>query len=167
MAQQEVVSFSRLEVTCELSEGCMRYSYSGTVDDNFVFKDLKIISAPRVEFELSQVQHINSMGTREWILMLRQFHVSSDLRYLNCSVAMVDAFNSVPQLYSHVVIESFLAPYFCRQCQTELAMRIEVKNHLAELKRAEAPTFTHGVCGATLEFDALEESYFGFLKKIS
>ncbi len=166
MAQQQVISFSRLKVTCESSEGRVRYTFNGTVDDNFVFKDLKLISAPNVEFELSQVQHINSMGTREWILMLRQFNVSSDIHYLNCSVAMVDAFNSVPQLYSHIHIDSFLAPYFCTQCQTELAMAIDVKNHLPELKRAEAPEFKHGVCGSTLEFDALEESYFGFLKKI-
>lgn len=158
---QNVVLFSHLKVTCETSANRILYLFDGSIDDGFLSKDLKIQSAPLVEFDLSHVLQINSIGTREWILMLRQFSVTSDIHYLNCSVAMVDAFNSVRQLYGNVTIKSIMAPYFCPKCQLEVTMNLTIADCLSDLKKRIAPTIAHDRCGTNLEFDALEESYFG------
>lgn len=162
-----IATFPRLSIQMQGDEKKITYTFVGTIDDGFHFKDLKIISTPTVEFQLSEVNQLNSIGTREWILMLRQFSVSSDIHYTACSVALVDAFNSVPQLYENIHIDSFFAPYYCPKCAKEVSILIPVTSDFAQqLQQAIAPEYSHDICGTNLEFDALEESYFGFLKDL-
>jgi hypothetical protein len=62
-------------------------------------------------------------------------------------------------------VVSFFAPYYC-QCGQEHTKLIQVREHEATMRRFVAPSFTCD-CGKSLEFDALEESYFQFLNSLT
>ena len=88
---------------------------------------------------------------------------ADQLIFKECSLAVIDQINMVPTSLGKGVIESFYAPYYC-ECGTEENKLINVEEHLKKISNAEAPEFNCNVCDELMEFDALEESYFNFLR---
>ena len=162
----ETITFSNLSITIEETTDSVTYSFKGDVDENFRQVDVPRVQKTSIYMNLGEVENFNSVGIREWI------HFVSDLRNLGkpilreCSVPMIDQINMVPESLGNGIVETFYAPYYC-ECGEEVNKLIVTDEWKDHLLKAIAPQFTCDSCGRSLEFDALEESYFQFVSSIS
>lgn len=161
MAQKKTINFTNLRFDIAEETEAVDYVVVGDIDENFRHKDVPRISRKAIRIHLKDVGNFNSCGIREWIQLITDLSKVGSLIFHECSVSSIDQINMVPNSLGGGVVESFFAPYYC-QCGQEHIKLINVKEHLPTLKRLIAPTFKCD-CGRTLEFDALEESYFQFI----
>lgn len=157
----EKIQFGKLTIEIEQRNDEVIYRFSGDVDEQLKQKDVPRIRKSTIIFELAEINNFNSVGIREWIYLVQDISKLGHLHFRNCSVAMVDQINMVPDSLGTGVIESFFAPYYC-SCGGEVNRLIVVKDSADLIVNKIAPTFNCENCGAKLEFDALEESYFLF-----
>lgn len=157
----EIISFSNLHISIEKSPHEARYTFVGEVDENFRQEQVPRVDERVTRFVLKDINQFNSVGIREWIHFILDMKNRRKLIFQDCSVALVDLINMVPDALGNGQVESFYAPYYCN-CGKELNKLIITKKYHEQLKQLIAPTFTCD-CGRTLQFDALEESYFQFI----
>ncbi len=164
MATKKTIEFSSLVVEITAFEDKSQYTFKGALDDKVREQDIPRAQSKDVVFDLGQVQRISSTGIREWIKLVSAFKNTKSLQFENCSVLMVDQFNMVPESLGSAKIESFYAPYFHAATGKEVICLVKVDFHGPFLAKNEAPPMVDEASGDSLEFDALEESYFSFLK---
>jgi hypothetical protein len=150
-----------LKIDISERQDAVHYAVTGDINENFRQKDIPRISRPQIHLHLKNVGSFNSCGIREWILLITDLSKMGKLSFFECSVTAIDQINMVPNSLGGGTVNSFYAPYYC-QCGVETVKLISVKDHENTLKRLVAPEFSCD-CGNTLEFDALEETYFQFL----
>lgn len=161
MAEKTVINFNNLRFDIATETDAVDYTVVGDIDENFRHKDVPRISRPTIRIHLKDAGNFNSCGIREWIQLISDLAKGGALTFYECSVSSIDQINMVPNSLGGGVVESFFAPYYC-QCGQEHIKLIQVDEHISTLKQLIAPTFRCD-CGRTLEFDALEESYFQFI----
>ncbi|MFW5871730.1 MAG: hypothetical protein ACOCUT_01350, partial [bacterium] len=59
------------------------------------------------------------------------------------------------------IIETFYAPYYCKECDKEEQVLLKATDMH---DKDEAPSMKCSSCKKEMEFDDIEEQYFGFLK---
>jgi len=159
MAQN--IEFGNLAIEIKQTDTEVVYRFVGDVDEHFRQKDVPRIRKAQITFVLEEINNFNSCGIREWIYLIRDISELGKLTFTKCSVTMIDQINMVPDSLGKGHVESFFAPYYC-QCGGEVNRLINVKEHMDTLQSKQAPEFKCEKCSKTLEFDALEESYFLF-----
>ncbi len=157
----ETITFSNLVITIEKTPQEVCYTFVGEVDENFRHDQVPRVKDCQIRLILKDINQFNSVGIREWIHFISDMKKRGILIFQECSVAIIDQINMIPDSLGNGKVESFFAPYYC-ECGKETNKLIITKDHINELKRLVAPKFTCE-CGQTLEFDALEESYFQFV----
>ena len=157
----ESAQFGKLSIDIKATADVTTYTFVGDVDEHFRQKDVPRLVRPKIVFVLEDVNNFNSIGVREWIYLVREFGDLGELVFSRCSVTMIDQINMVPDSLGSGRVDSFFAPYFCK-CGGEVNRLIVVEENLAKLQSKQAPTLACEKCKNTLEFDALEESYFLF-----
>lgn len=159
------IELGNLKIEYIESDDEIIFNFIGAVDENFKQEQLPRISKESITFDLSGIENFNSCGIREWMHLTRDFSKLGNLKYKDCSVTMIDQINMVPDTAQGASIDSFYAPYYCESdgCVGEVNMLIKRNEHEAELRKHQAPEFKCEKCGNTLDFDALEESYFLFI----
>lgn len=155
------IEFGNLTIEISQSDSEVIYRFVGDVDEHFRQKDVPRIKKPNITFLLEEINNFNSCGIREWIYLIRDIGEFGKLKFTRCSVTMIDQINMVPDSLGKGYVESFYAPYFCG-CGGEVNRLIDVSANLGQLQNKQAPEFKCESCNKTLEFDALEESYFLF-----
>jgi hypothetical protein len=164
MKSRKVIKFENLTIDLIEDPLAPLYIISGDVDENFRQKEIPRLQAPELHLNLKAVGNFNSVGIREWIQLIADLSKSSKLTFHECSVSSIDQINMVPHSLGSGKVESFYAPYYC-ECGRETVKLIKVSEHEKELRGNQAPQFLCE-CGRTLEFDALEETYFQFLTSL-
>jgi hypothetical protein len=159
------VKFANLEIEIQSAPKEVTFRFRGDVDENFRQEEVPRIARDRILFELAEINNFNSCGIREWIYLMKDMSKQGQIVFRNCSITMIDQINMVPDSLGNGEIESFYAPYYC-SCKGEVIKLIEVKKHMNDLVNKQAPRFKCDDCGKTMEFDALEESYFLFCEGI-
>ncbi|NBO37363.1 hypothetical protein EBU99_02135 [bacterium] len=139
--------------------------FDGEVNENFKANLVIIPDAKHFLINLSGLRSINSLGIREWSQFLQTLCQRSQVTLEECAVVFIDQANIVPQILAKAKVTSFFAPYFCPQCNIELNCKLSVVTHRKRLLERRAPQLIHS-CGAELQFDALEESYFAHMDRI-
>jgi len=167
MTTKKTIEFSSLVVEIATFEDKSKYTFKGALDDKVREQEIPRAQNKDVVFDLSQVQRISSTGIREWIKLVTAFKNTKSLIFEDCSVIMVDQFNMVPESLGSAKIESFYAPYFHEATGKEIICLIKVDFHAPFLAKNEAPPMVDGPSGDSLAFDALEDSYFSFLKHVN
>lgn len=157
----DTIEFGNLAIEITQTTNEVIYRFVGDVDEHFRQKDVPRLKKANITFILEEVNNFNSCGIREWIYLIRDIGELGKLRFTRCSVTMIDQINMVPDSLGKGQVESFFAPYYC-QCGGEVSRLIVVSQNLAQLQSKHAPEFKCEKCNETLEFDALEESYFLF-----
>lgn len=141
------------------------YTFSGDVDEYFKQSEVPRVQKSSIIFDLESVKNFNSCGIREWISLVKDIGNLGQLTFVKCSVTMIDQINMVPASLGNARIESFYAPYY-RNCQCkgerEENSLLEISKVEDDIQKAVAPNVSCDTCGESLEFDALEESYFLF-----
>ena len=155
------LDFGKLSIDIVQAGTTTVYRFKGEVDESFQSKKVPHPKTPQAVFELGAIDNFNSCGIREWIYFIRDIDPSVKVTFKECSVAMIDQINMVPESKGHASIESFFAPYFSAS-KGEVNKLITKDQIAAIAKTGKAPAFADEG-GKPLEFDALEESYFMFL----
>jgi anti-anti-sigma regulatory factor len=113
---------------------------------------------PRATIDLAAVDRVNSYGVREWIRFLKTLvQAGVDVTLNDVSVPMVRQMNMIPQVRAGAVVAAIQAPYYCPACDDERAVRLDAQTRSAPTT-APCPT-----CGATMDFDDVEDGYFAFV----
>jgi hypothetical protein len=134
----------------------------GQIDEDSDFSELLKLKNSEIKFDLRQVTMINSCGIREWINYIDKILGKTKISYLQCPQVIIDQINMVKGFVpSGAAIESFFAPYFCEECDKEQSVLLNV----AEMKGFSAPKQKCAKCSNDMEFDAIEQQYFHFLKQ--
>lgn len=137
------------------------FAFTGTIDEDVDFTKVPLAKKPVYVFDFEGVRAINSCGIREWVKFSEGIEPATKLVYLNCTQIIIEQINMVAGFFrSGSEVRTFYAPYFCEGCDEERKVRIETKT----VSGGSAPEVKCADCGAAMEFDALEEQYFRFLK---
>jgi DNA-binding response OmpR family regulator len=139
-----------------------RVVIKGDITEAVSFKELMPIMVGRVDFDLSQVSYINSLGVREWINFLKQASIQGYVFHA-CSIPFVLQASIVPSVLGKGTVASFFAPYRCEQCDLTQERLLQSATVLAS-DNFEPPRFTCGECGGSEELDDLPERYLAFLR---
>lgn len=134
---------------------------SGVIDEDSIFDKIQNLKMNKYFFDFGKVSMINSCGIREWIKYLQGLGDTA-IVYLNCPQIIIEQVNMVHGfIRKGIIVESFYAPYFCAQCDTEKKILIRSEN----VSNSKAPIAKCNTCGSELEFDAIEKQYFSFLSQ--
>lgn len=115
----------------------------------------------RVDFDLSQVAYINSLGVRDWIRFLRSANIQG-YEFHACSVPFVLQAAMIPPMLGRGTVVSFFAPYYCDSCDHQEDRLLQSAAILAA--GYAPPVFQCPSCGGTLSLDDLPERYLAFLR---
>lgn len=162
----KTVEFEKLSINIDTNDSVTIYTFNGDISEHFAHNKLPYFNTEQTVLVLDYITTFNSIGTREWIHFVDAVSQNSTPVFRNCSVAMIDQINMVPECLGKGFVESFYAPYFC-DCGEEVNKLVSIKENIDILSNSTAPEFSCDACGKTLEFDALEESYFQFINSSS
>lgn len=153
---------SKLKIDKELLDGTLNVMLMGTIDEDADFGPLHGLTQPKIVFDFHGISMLNSCGIREWISFIGKLPAATRFTYRRCPQIIIEQINMVHGFFREgAVIESFFAPYYCTECNKE--SKIELK--ATQVHGQRAPKMSCPACGAgEMEFDALEEQYFHFLK---
>lgn len=136
------------------------WELAGEVDEHVDFAPLLARLSGHVVFDLARLRRINSQGVRAWIDFLRDVPVRT-LVFRRCSPAVITQVNMIANFRGPATIESFLAPYVCDACGTEIEHLIEVAD---QRRRGHyVPEVRCPSCGAAMAFDDVVDRYLSFL----
>ncbi|NBX16620.1 MAG: hypothetical protein EBR09_04570 [Proteobacteria bacterium] len=160
MNRVTVLNFDNLKIHLETVQAdTILLRFDGEIHENFKSKQISIPKAASYVVNLSGLKSINSLGIREWSTFVAILCRNANVTLDECSVVFIDQANIVPQILAASKVTSFFAPYFCPQCNLELNCKLSTTTHRKRLQERRAPQIIHS-CGAELQFDALEESFF-------
>ena len=126
------------------------------------FGDLLPAMVGRVDFDLSQVTYMNSLGVREWCEFLRNASVQG-YEFHACSIPFVLQASLVYDVLGRGTVTSFFAPYHCVECDHQEERLLQSATILASDK-GEPPRFTCPACDSKMELDDIPERYLAFLR---
>ena len=155
---------SKLKVNLK-SDGDIRLiSLTGIVDEDFEYEPLLENPGKIYKIDFNELKMINSTGIREWIRFVEKLGSAVEFQYFNCPHIIIQQMNMVAGfLTKNAKVLSFYAPYFCEETDEEEHILLQS----SEIKNFKAPLRTIKVDGqeVELEFDAIEDQYFKFLKR--
>jgi hypothetical protein len=151
----------KLSINSRITGDEVHVELIGVIDEDSIFDKIKSLKMNKFVFDFNQVNMINSCGIREWIKYLQELD-EVGIKYINCPQIIIEQVNMVHGfIRKGIVVESFFAPYFCPNCDTE--KKILLKN--TEVANSKAPVKQCNTCKSDLEFDAIEKQYFSFLSQ--
>ncbi len=148
----------------EIVEGAgrTRVVLKGDITEATSFEDLLPVMVGRVDFDLSQVSYINSLGVREWIHFLKRASIHG-YEFHACSIAFVLQASLVPDVLGRGTVASFFAPYHCEDCEHSEERLLQSATVMAAEDIA-APSYQCPSCDGELELDDIPERYLAFLR---
>jgi hypothetical protein len=144
--------------------GFTTVEFTGEIDENADFGELRRRLKGPVVFHLAEVRRINSCGVREWVNFVRDLPGVTELTFTHCSPAIVTQLNMIYNFRGAAKVRSFYAPYVCDQCGHEDEKLLDVQNQFPSGPH-KVPDYACEQCGAPMEFDDLPERYLSFLNE--
>jgi hypothetical protein len=145
--------------------GFTTVEFTGEIDENADFAELKRRLRGSVVFHLGEVRRINSCGVREWVNFVRDLPNVGELTFSHCSPAIVTQLNMIYNFRGRARVRSFYAPYICEQCHNEEEKLLDVQSQFPDGNSGRVPDFECESCRRTMEFDDLPERYLSFLSE--
>lgn len=142
--------------------GFTTVEFTGEIDENADFGELRRRLRGPVVFHLAEVRRINSCGVREWVNFVRDLPGVTELTFSHCSPAIVTQLNMIYNFRGAAKVRSFYAPYVCDACGHEEEKLLDVQNQFGAAG-SKVPEYACEQCGSTMEFDDLPERYLSFL----
>ena len=140
-----------------------RIVIKGDITEASSFADLLPQIVGRVDFDLSQVRYMNSLGVREWVDFLRRANAQG-YEFHTCSSAFILQASMVEGVLGRGTVTSFFAPYHCQSCDRQEEKLLQSAAVLAA--NYEPPTFTCPECSEQMLFDDIPERYLAFLRPV-
>jgi len=139
----------------------IRVVIKGDITEATSFRGLLPLMVGRVDFDLSQVSYINSLGVQAWVEFL-QAAPTQGYEFHACSVPFVLQASLSDAVLGRGTVTSFFAPYACDHCGHEEERLLQSATVLASEDRT-SPTFHCPSCGGDLLLDDLPQRYLAFL----
>jgi DNA-binding response OmpR family regulator len=139
-----------------------RIVIKGDITEATRFDDLLPALVGRIDFDVSQIRYMNSLGVREWIEFLRRAPIQG-YEFHACSVAFVLQAAMVEGVTGRGTVSSFFAPYACDRCEYTDERLLQAAAILATEDR-QPPEFACPRCGDRLVLDDIPERYLAFLQ---
>ncbi len=139
-----------------------RIVIKGDITEATRFDDLLPALVGRVDFDLSQVRYMNSLGVREWVEFLRRAPIQGYELHA-CSVAFILQASLVEGVTGRGTVSSFFAPYACVRCDHQDERLLQTAAILATDNR-QPPQFGCPSCGDRLVLDDIPDRYLAFLQ---
>jgi hypothetical protein len=134
--------------------------FTGSIDEDANFGEIEKVQEKEYNFDFDKVTMINSCGIREWINFIEKLPGDSKIVYKNCPQIIIEQMNMVHGFIREgAVIESFYAPYYDEETDNEHKILLKA----SQVVDGKAPAIKSPE-GNDMEFDAIEEQYFSFLK---
>lgn len=141
-----------------------RIVIKGDITEASRFDELLPALVGRIDFDLSQVRYMNSLGVREWVEFLRRAPVQG-YEFHACSVAFVLQASLVEGVTGRGTVSSFFAPYACDRCEHQDERLLQTAAVLAT-EGHQPPEFGCPRCSGRLLLDDIPERYLAFLQSI-
>jgi DNA-binding response OmpR family regulator len=138
-----------------------RVVIKGDITEATRFDDLLPVMVGRVDFDLSQVRYMNSLGVREWVEFLRRAPIQG-YEFHACSIAFILQASLVAGVTGRGTVSSFFAPYACERCDYSDERLLQTAAVLASEDRV-PPEFGCPGCGDRLALDDIPDRYLAFL----
>jgi len=125
-------------------------------------------SVKNLLFDLRGVQSLNSGGVRSWILFIEQVRSRYACQFKNVNELFVEQASMLTNFFGRnsASIESFEGPYFCSHCKTRTIHMLKPTDVRMTKQSFTPPSFKCEQCDGDLEFDALEDEYFNFMRNV-
>jgi hypothetical protein len=140
---------------------------AGQMDEraNYAIIDLKGVAA--ADFDFEGITMINSKGIQVWKDFMRSVPDNVRVTYQKCPLKVVNQLNLFPSFNGGKVVRvtSFYAPYFCESCDKAHTALLDTATYFPEGQTVAAPTIPCDTCKKPLEFDAIPQKYFLFLRR--
>ena len=141
----------------------IRVVIKGDITEATSFADLMPIMVGRVDFDLSQVTYMNSLGVRAWVEFLHDAPIQGYELHA-CSVPFIVQAALSDSVLGRGTVTSFFAPYVCDACGHEEERLLQSAAVLAS--DLQPPSFTCPGCGGNLGLDDLPQRYLAFLHQL-
>lgn len=139
------------------------YFIKGKIDEHFNPSLLDTATEDPIIIDLSLLKSINSVGIKNWIIMLENLGEKKVL-LRNTPFFFVDQLLMIQELKGHSTIESLELPFFCDNCDKEQLMVFQAE----EISKNGFPTnlkCPNDDCDEALDFDEDEDSIIDILKE--
>lgn len=135
-------------------------NFLGTIDERTDLASVFEGLPHEVVIDLGGIEHINSVGVREWMRFISKACSEHSISLQNCSPVMVRQFNMIFNARGTAKITSVILPYYCSNCGNEprVVLQLGTNNAIPE-------TVTCGSCQGEAEFDDLPDNYLSFLNQ--
>jgi anti-anti-sigma regulatory factor len=155
----------KFEAEIQQLEALTYVKLSGTIDEDNELAPLSgRVRGEMAIIDLAGVSDINNCGVRDWVRCLENLQEREIVVVLvECSPAIVSKLNTVSNFIENGYVKSFYVPYFCQACEMEKALLVDMD----EFRGGEAvatPTCRCDSCDGIMAFDAMEGTYFAFVK---
>ena len=149
----------KLKINKKTEDGKLVVMLDGVIDEDVNFEEILSLKQKEYVFDFDKVTMINSCGIREWINFLKGLGDVKTI-YRRCPQIIVEQMNITEGLLGGKrAVESFYAPYYCEKTDVEKKVLLKA----SDITKGKAPSVKNDQ-GEEMEFDAIEEQYFGFLK---
>lgn len=141
---------------------------SGVIDENAVFPDIQSDFQKKVIIDLDQVEMINSIGIRNWVLWIKKLHLPISLQ--KCPPSIIEQINIlIGFLPDEAHIDSFYVPYYCENCLITESILLE-ESHQYKTPKGNQKGYVKlpnlvicSKCKGELDIDVLPQKYFKFI----
>jgi len=154
----------QLKFSAEDQDQSLLITVEGSINEDLQIEKLTELKKSHIIFDLDKVKMINSCGIREWIRLVESYGSDIKLEYVKVPQIVIQQMNMISGfLTKNAVVTSFYAPYFIEDLDEEKQILLRSD----EIKDFKAPKMSTNVDGSEyeLDFDAIEEQYFKFLKR--
>ena len=141
-----------------------RLKFIGPIDETAHFPKITA-SATNVSIHMGEVTRLNSNGTRQWVIWARTIPPATTVILEECPVIFVKSFALIKGvLLPNMQVHSFYVPYFSDASAERKNVLVRIGEDYFPDGRLKLPTVRDSK-GATMDVDALQASYFAFLKR--
>jgi hypothetical protein len=142
-------------------------AFAGKIDENAAYGSINLNGKIKLEFDFDKVELINSMGLQNWVSFMKGLPADVTIYFTKCPLRIVNQMNLFPGFIGerNVIVESFYAAYFCARCDGSFNNLLTREDALRSGPgKAKSPEQNCPKCLKPMEFDGIEEKYFGCIK---
>jgi predicted RNA-binding Zn-ribbon protein involved in translation (DUF1610 family) len=165
MSVRQTSGGRRLRIDTHEREASVHYTLHGHIDESCDIESLADTAGVACVMHLGDIEFINSIGVRKWLLMMRRFEERQvHVRIMECPSVIVQQLNAIAGFAGGAEIGSFFAPYECSDCGYEGDVLVAVAEHFDVLSRLAAPQMKCPDCGKLMQLAAPEDRYLAFME---
>ena len=143
-------------MTVSAAQGATMVKMAGVITESVDLDASKIPAGRPVVIDASQVNHMNSLGVRNWILFIEALcEQAPSVTLENLSPMMVFQASMISTFLGRAQVRSYQSPWICEECD-----HMAVMTH--QLQEAIPEAIPCSKCKSPMEFDSDLDSYQSF-----